>query len=313
MRFSGIRLQIFDSVMSDYHIPVLLDESIEALLIQPDGVYIDATFGAGGHSKSILKRLDAKGHLYGFDQDEDAHKNEIASENFTFIPSNFRYMQRWLKVYGVEEVDGILMDLGVSSHQLDDDERGFSYRFEADLDMRMNKQSPLDAKRVVATYTQQQLQEVFSKYGEVRNAKTLAQKIVQERKLKPVVSSRQLNDILDSAIVGPKLKYYSQVYQAIRMEVNDELGVLTDALHQAVDILKPGGRLVVISYHSLEDRLVKKLIKTGNVSGDQLKDDYGKIHRPLKAVNKQIILPTEEEMKRNNRARSAKLRIAIKV
>ena len=205
------------------------------------------------------------------------------------------------------------MDLGVSSHQLDEKERGFTYRFPSELDMRMNRQAELDARKVLATYTQDELQAMFSAYGEVRNARTLARAIVEERKNQPLTESEQFNVLLDRLSVGPKLKYYSQVYQAIRIEVNDEMGVLQEALEQAVDLLHPEGRLVVISYHSLEDRMVKKLIKTGNVEGRQIKDDYGRIHRPLRAVNKQLILPSEEEMKRNPRARSAKLRIASKV
>ena len=297
----------------EYHVPVLLEESLDALQIRPNGIYIDATFGAGGHSKPILKRLNAKGHLYGFDQDVDVEENLLEVENFTFIPANFRHIKRFMRLYEVESVDGILFDLGVSSHQLNMADRGFSYRFDAPLDMRMNQSAKTDAIEVVNTYDARQLQDVLSKYGEVRNARTLAQRLVSERKQRKISTTYQLNALLDKVRMGPELKYYSQVYQAIRMEVNDEMGALEEALRGAIDCLGERGRLVVISYHSLEDRMIKNFLKAGNAEGKMVKDDYGNIYRTIKQVNKKLILPSQEEVSRNNRARSAKMRIGEKV
>jgi 16S rRNA (cytosine1402-N4)-methyltransferase len=297
----------------EYHVPVLLNESLDALLIRPSGIYIDATFGAGGHSKPILKRLNAKGHLYGFDQDVDVEENLLDVENFTFIPANFRHIKRFMRLYEVDGVDGILFDLGVSSHQLNMADRGFSYRFDAPLDMRMNQSAQKDAIEVVNTYDARQLQDMFSKYGEVRNARTLAQRLVSERKQRQISTTYQLNALLDEVRMGPEFKYYSQVYQAIRMEVNDEMGALEEALQGAIDCLRQGGRLVVISYHSLEDRMVKNFLKAGNAEGKVVKDDFGNIYRTIKQVNKRLILPSEEEVARNNRSRSAKMRIGEKV
>lgn len=297
----------------EYHIPVLLKESLDALQIRPDGIYIDATFGAGGHSKPILKQLSAKGHLYGFDQDVDVEENLLEKGNFTFIRSNFRHMYRFMRLYQQEMVDGILMDLGVSSHQINMPERGFSYRYEAPLDMRMNQSAEFSATDLVNNYDKKDLQKVLSRYGEVRNARTLADRIVKVRSHRSVETTFQLNEILDQVSIGPRVKYYSQVYQAIRMEVNDEMGALEEALEGGLKCLRNGGRMVVISYHSLEDRLVKRFFKAGNVEGVLKKNEYGHILTRIKQINKKLVLPSEDEVKRNNRARSAKMRIGEKV
>jgi 16S rRNA (cytosine1402-N4)-methyltransferase len=297
----------------EYHVPVLLKESLDALQIRPDGIYIDATFGAGGHSKPILKQLSAKGHLYGFDQDVDVEENLLDIDNFTFIRSNFRHIHRFMRLYQQDAVDGILMDLGVSSHQINMPERGFSYRYDAPLDMRMNQSAEFNATDLINTYERDDLQEVFSKYGEVRNARTLADRIVSMRSHRTIETTTQLNELLDQVTMGPRVKYYSRVYQAIRMEVNDEMGALKEALEGGLRSLGKGGRLVVISYHSLEDRMVKRFFKTGNVEGVLKKDEYGHILKEIKQINKKLILPTGEEIKRNNRARSAKMRIGEKV
>ncbi|NNF33717.1 MAG: 16S rRNA (cytosine(1402)-N(4))-methyltransferase RsmH [Saprospiraceae bacterium] len=299
--------------MMEYHIPVLLKESLDALQICPDGIYIDATFGAGGHSKPILKQLSAKGHLYGFDQDVDVEENLLEKENFTFIRSNFRHMHRFMRLYQQESVDGILMDLGVSSHQINMPERGFSYRYDASLDMRMNQSAEFSAADLVNGYDKKELQQVLSRYGEVRNARTLADRVVKIRSHRSIETTFQLNEILDQVSIGSKVKYYSQVYQALRMEVNDEMGALEEALEGGLKCLNEGGRMVVISYHSLEDRLVKRFFKAGNVEGVLNKNEYGHILKSIKQINKKLVLPSEEELKRNNRARSAKMRIGEKV
>ncbi len=298
--------------MSDYHIPVLLSESLTALNIKPGGIYVDMTFGAGGHSASILEKLGSSGRLYGFDQDRDATVNEMKDPRFIFIQANFRHIQRFMRLYGHTEIDGVFMDLGVSSHQLDQAERGFSYRFDAELDMRMNNQAPKDAVRVLNEYPEEKLQEVFSKYGEVQNSRTLAKAIVQYRKQTLIRTTLQFNSILQPLVRGHEVKYFAKVYQAIRMEVNDEIGALEEALRGSVAVLKTGGRLVVIAYHSIEDRVVKNFIKSGNAEGILRKDHFGNVLRPLKAINKKLILPSEEEMKKNSRARSARLRIGEK-
>jgi 16S rRNA (cytosine1402-N4)-methyltransferase len=299
--------------MDAYHIPVMLIETLEALRIDPDGVYIDTTFGAGGHSKAILKKLSAKGRLYGFDQDEDAVSNALDDHRFTLVQANFRYVQKYMRVYGVEKVDGVLMDLGVSSHQFDLAERGFSYRFDAELDMRMNQNSIMTAQKILNSYSAENLQQIFSAFGEVRNARSLARKIVEEREAHEFRTTVQLNSFLNKNRIGDFQKYQSQVYQALRIEVNDEIGALKSALDGVGEILKPGGRLVVMSYHSIEDRIVKNYIKTGNSEGLLEKDDYGKILKTLKSVNKKIILASDEEIRKNSRAKSAKMRIAEKV
>jgi 16S rRNA (cytosine1402-N4)-methyltransferase len=298
--------------MQEYHIPVLLSESITSLDILPDGCYVDATFGAGGHSKPILEKLNANGHLYAFDQDDDAYDNALDHPSFTLVQSNYRYIDRFMKLYKVEKLDGILADLGISSHQIDVPERGFSFRFNSDLDMRMNTASELTAKEVLRTFSEEDLTGIFSDYGEVRNAKTLAKKIGDLRKVKSINTTNDLNALLQQVSMGPAQKYFAQVYQALRIEVNDEMNSLIDFLHKSMMLLKPGGRFAVITYHSLEDRLVKNLFKAGNVSGDLIKDNFGNISKPFELYNKNVILPSDEELKRNPRSRSAKLRVAIR-
>ncbi|MBL0100561.1 MAG: 16S rRNA (cytosine(1402)-N(4))-methyltransferase RsmH [Saprospiraceae bacterium] len=298
--------------MKEYHISVLLDESIENLNIRPDGNYVDLTFGAGGHSRSILNELNAKGRLYAFDQDADAVVNSFQDDRFTLIEANFRYLRRFLRLEGVDSVDGILADLGVSSHQLDMPERGFSYRFDAPLDMRMNTEADLTAAILVQSYDEEALVNMLSTYGEVRNSRTLAQALIQARKLSEIRTTFDLNRILDKQVIGPRMKYFSQVYQALRMEVNDELGALEQLLEDGLAILKPGGRFVVITFHSIEDRLVKNFFKTGNYEGEVDKDDFGNIFRPFTLVNKKVIMAGSQEQKSNVRSRSAKLRCAEK-
>lgn len=295
----------------NYHNPVLLQESIDGLNIQPEGIYVDVTFGGGGHSSLILKHLGPNGKLYAFDQDGDAAANVIEDDRFTLIPHNFRFLKRFLRLEGARKVDGILADLGVSSHQFDTADRGFSFRFDAQLDMRMNQAAELTAEKVINTYSAQKLQDIFGMYGEVRNAKTLAQLIVQTRA--SGVALKTIGDfiaVIGRCIKGKKNRYLSQVFQALRMEVNEEVDVLQEMLWQTTEVLNTGGRLVVISYHSLEDRLAKNLIKKGTFEKEPEKDEYGNFYQPLKAVNKKIIVPTEREIKDNPRARSAKMRIA---
>jgi 16S rRNA (cytosine1402-N4)-methyltransferase len=299
--------------MSDYHVPVMLDECIAGLNLKPNGKYVDVTFGAGGHSQSILKNLGDEGHLYGFDQDDDAVANQLDDPRFTFIKANFRYIKKFLRVEGVRKVDGILADLGVSSWQLDFPERGFSYRFDADLDMRMNNAEELTAAIILKEYTQDDLQLLFSKFGEVRNSRTLAKEIVSERAKSPIKTTFQLNEILERLKFGTRPKYFAQVYQALRMEVNQEVQVLEEMLQGGLDVLEPGGRFVIMSYHSIEDRYVKNFFKSGNVDGKLIQDDFGHIDRPFKLINKKLIQASEEELKTNSRARSAKLRIAEKL
>ena len=296
-----------------YHDPVMLTECIEGLQINPAGIYVDATFGGGGHAREILKKIKATGHLYGFDQDEDALANTLDSENFTFVQQNFRYLDKALRLQGVRKVDGILGDLGVSSHQLDVAERGFSYRFEAALDMRMNQQGERKADEVINTYSAEELQSVFSRYGELRNSKTLAQAIVKDRKIRKIRTIGDLLKVVDPLIRGQRNKYLSQVFQAIRIEVNEEMEVLKDFLNASLKVLKPGGRLVIMSYHSLEDRLVKNFFKSGNFDGELEKDFYGNINRPFKLITKKSVMASEKELKLNSRSRSARLRIAEKL
>lgn len=295
-----------------YHIPILAKESIEALAIKKDGVYLDATFGGGGHSRLILNELGEKGRLFAFDQDDDALRNLIDDERFTFNHHNFRYMKQFLRLHGVKQVDGILADLGVSSHQLNEAERGFSFRFEADLDMRMNRSEETTAATILKTYSADALQTLFSEYGEVRNAKSLAQKIVQDRGHRPIRTIGDLLGIIEPLVRGHKNRYLAQVFQALRIEVNDEMGALQEFLEATLEVLKPGGRLVVISFHSLEDRMVKNLLKTGNVEGEKKSDFYGKIERPFEQLFKGVITPSEDEMAKNTRARSAKMRVGIR-
>ena len=302
--------------MSEYHVPVMLRECVEGLAIKKDGVYVDVTFGGGGHSKEILKHLGEEGKLFGFDQDEEAKQNaqQIEERSFTFIEANFRYLKRYLKLHGIKQVDGILADLGISSHQIDQPERGFSIRSSAALDMRMDQSTSLTAKQVVNEYDQEALHKMLGIYGEVKNAKTLAEAIVSERFAKPFETTADLIDLLEKfAPRNREFKYYAQVFQAIRIEVNDEMGALEDFLSQAAEVLKPGGRLVIESYHSLEDRMVKNYINKGKVFGEVEKDFFGNQLKPFKAISRKPITASEEELKENNRARSAKLRIAEKI
>ncbi len=296
-----------------YHLPVLARESIQALAIKPDGVYVDATFGGGGHTRLILQALGDNGRLFGFDQDEDALANVPEDERFEFVQSNFRYLKRFLKLHGLQQVDGILADLGVSSHQLDVPKRGFSYRFDADLDMRMNQLGEVTAADIVNTYSAEELQRVFGEYGEVRNARTLAQRIATERQVREIRTVNDLLTIMEPIIRGQRARYLSQVFQALRIEVNDEMGALEEFLEQSLEVLAPDGRLVVLTYHSIEDRLVKNFLKTGNAQGVVKKDFYGNIDRPFKVITKSPIEPSKAEIADNPRARSAKLRVGVKV
>jgi len=296
-----------------YHTPVMLEQCLEGLAINPNGVYVDLTFGGGGHSREILKRLD-KGHLYGFDQDRDALANVPADPNFTFVQANFRDLKRYLRLYKVSQVDGVLADLGVSSHQIDVPDRGFSTRFDGELDMRMDASATLTAKAILASYSEAELHKIFGIYGEVKNAKTLAQVVVSERVNRPFNTIAEFKEVLNKlAPRGKEFKYFAQVFQALRIAVNDEMGALEEMLVQATDLLKPEGRLVVMSYHSLEDRLVKNYMAKGKFQGEVEKDFYGNILRPLEPVLRKAVKADEEEVSRNNRARSAKLRIAKKL
>ena len=298
--------------MSEYHIPVLLNESIDLLNIDGDGVYVDATFGAGGHSREILNRLGPNSKLLVFDQDQDATQNLIQDNRLIFIDSNFRYLENYLKYLKIEKIDGILADLGVSSFQFDSADRGFSYRFDAVLDMRMNQEMNMTANDLLQSYPEEELIDLFSKYGEVRNSKTLAREIVKNRSQANWTSNR-FNSLLDKIRMGQAAKYFAQVYQAIRIEINDEMGALKDLLQASKNYLSKDGRMVVISYHSIEDRLVKNFMKHGNAKGEMVKDDFGNIDRPFKIITKQVVVATDEEQKRNSRAKSAKLRAARKL
>jgi 16S rRNA (cytosine1402-N4)-methyltransferase len=291
----------------------MLDPCIEGLAILPNGVYVDVTFGGGGHAKAILARLEG-GQLFGFDQDSDALANAPQDPRFTFVQANFRDIKRYLRLHGIKQVDGILADLGISSHQIDAPERGFSTRFQGDLDMRMNQSAELSAKELLATADEGRLHKILGMYGEIKNAKTLAQSIVAERSVKPFTTTEGFTAFLKRfAPRGKEFKYYAQVFQALRIEVNDEMGALEELLLSAVELLKPEGRLVVMSYHSLEDRLVKSLMIKGKFQGEVEKDFYGNLLRPLEPVSRGSITASEEELALNPRARSAKLRIAKKV
>lgn len=298
---------------NSYHIPVLLKETVDGLNIKPNGIYVDVTFGGGGHSKEILSRLDENGKLYSFDQDQDAHKNALDDERFELIPQNFRFIKRFLRFHGIKKVDGILGDFGVSSHQFDVAERGFSTRFEADLDMRMDQNAPLSAYEIINTYEEQPLRQVFWQYGELRSAPKMARLIVEARKEEPIKTSTQLKEIIDPCLLKRKEhKILAQVYQAIRIEVNQEIQVLKEFLEQTKELLNTGGRLSLISYHSLEDRLVKRYIRNGMFEGEPEKDLFGRMSVPFKKVGG-LIVPNENEIITNSRARSAKLRIAEKI
>lgn len=298
---------------TDYHIPVMLNECLEGLKINPDGIYVDVTFGGGGHSKAIFNQLSSSGKLIVFDQDPDSAKNAWTAENFHFIPSNFAFFSNHLRALGIKEVDGILADLGVSSHQFDEEKRGFSIRGEAPLDMRMNQSGELTAADVVNKYDEEDLVRIFKVFGEVPNARKAAAFIVRERGVKNIKTTAQLMEVLKPC--APKFKdhkYFAQIFQALRIEVNHELDVLEKLLEQSAKILKPGGRMVVMSYHSLEDRLVKNFFKRGSLTGEITKDFYGNVLKPFEEINRHPIIPTEEEVTENTRARSAKLRVAEK-
>jgi 16S rRNA (cytosine1402-N4)-methyltransferase len=296
----------------EYHNPVLLQASVDGLNIKPDGVYVDVTFGGGGHSKEILSRLGPDGKLFAFDQDEDALANALPDERFTLINENFRFIKRFLRFYGLKSVDGILADLGVSSHQFDVPERGFSTRFDAELDMRMSQKNDLNAYKVVNEYDEANLKRVFLDYGELKNAPVLARTIVDAREVQTIKTTDELKEVLAKHLPDRvRNKILAQIYQAIRIEVNQEMDVLKEFLEQSLEVLKPGGRLSVISYHSLEDRLVKRFMKNGMFEGEPERDFFGNFSVPFKTIGK-LIVPDKEEIKLNNRARSAKLRIAEK-
>ncbi|WP_116789555.1 16S rRNA (cytosine(1402)-N(4))-methyltransferase RsmH [Flavobacterium psychrotrophum] len=297
----------------EYHNPVLLKETVDGLNIKPDGVYVDVTFGGGGHSREIMKRLGPNGKLFAFDQDEDAQANVIDDPRFMLIPENFGFIKRYLRFHGVKAVDGILADLGVSSHQFDVAERGFSTRFDAALDMRMSQKNELDAFKVVNEYEEKDLKRMFFEYGDLRNAGALAARIAEARKDTPIKNTGELKEVLSRFLPAHKSnKILAQIYQAIRIEVNREMDVLKDFLEQSLEVLKPEGRLSVISYHSLEDRLVKRYMRNGMFEGEPERDMFGRFEVPFKSIEK-LIIPTDEEIKQNNRARSAKLRVAEKI
>jgi len=301
-----------EKVMSEYHVPVLLKESIDGLNINPNGIYVDVTFGGGGHSAEILSRLD-KGRLFAFDQDEDALANKVNDERLTLIHHNFRYLKNFLRYNEVDGIDGLLADLGVSSHEFDEADRGFSFRFEADLDMRMNRNNKLKASDVLNEYEDTDLYYIFKYYGEVINPGKLVKKIVEYRQNKPFKTTTDFREAISSCMAkGKEIKYLAKVYQALRIEVNAELDALKEMLTQALEVLKPGGRLSVITYHSLEDRLVKNFFKAGNFEGKVEQDFFGNVKTPFELVNRKVIIPNAEEIEVNSRARSAKLRVALK-
>lgn len=296
-----------------YHVPVLLQACVDGLVADPVGVYVDATFGGGGHSREIVSRLSPEGHLYGFDQDADAAANAIADGRFTFVRSNFRYLKNWMRYYGVERLDGVLADLGVSSHHFDDAERGFSFRFDGKLDMRMNRLARLTAADVLNDYSEERLADIFYLYGELKSARRLAALVAAARAVRRIGTTEELAEVVKPAIGRDREKKdLAKLFQALRIEVNQEMDALREMLAAATELLRPGGRLVVLSYHSLEDRMVKNLIKTGNVEGKREADFYGNVDCPLRAVNNKVIVPGEEEQSENPRSRSAKLRIAEK-
>ena len=297
-----------------YHVPVLLQESIDGLDIKPDGVYVDVTFGGGGHSREILSRLGKNGHLYSFDQDEDAEKNKFNDERFTFVRSNFRYLKNWMRYYGVDHIDGLLADLGVSSHHFDDETRGFSFRFDAPLDMRMNKRAGTTAADIINHYNEEQLSDIFYIYGELKNARKIASAIAKARVEKAIETTGDLMTITEKLFQREReKKELAKLFQALRIEVNHEMDALKEMLNGACEVLCQGGRLSVITYHSLEDRIVKNIIKAGNAEGKVKQDFFGRIEAPFKQVTNKVITPSDEEQQRNPRSRSAKLRIAEKI
>ena len=297
-----------------YHVSVLLKESVDGLAIQPDGIYVDVTFGGGGHSREILSRLGEQGHLYGFDQDADAELNIVNDDRFTFVRSNFRYLKQWMRYYGVEGIDGLLADLGVSSHHFDDESRGFSFRYNAPLDMRMNKRAGMTAAEVVNEYPEEQLADVFYLYGELKNARRLAATLVKARQQTPIETTAQLLAVTEKLFAREReKKEITKMFQALRIEVNHEMDALREMLSGACQVLKPGGRLSVITYHSLEDRSGKNVMRAGNAEGKVDQDFFGRVKSPLHLINNRVIAPSEEELERNPRSRSAKLRIAEKI
>ena len=297
-----------------YHTPVLLKESVDGLAIKPDGVYIDVTFGGGGHSREILSRLGCNGRLYSFDQDADAEKNIVDDDRFTFIRSNFRYIRNWMRYYDVEQIDGLLADLGVSSHHFDDETRGFSFRYEAPLDMRMNKRSGMTAADILNQYEEELLADIFYIYGELKNARRIASAIVKARETKRIETTGDLMQTVGSFFLREReKKETAKLFQALRIEVNHEMDALREMLNGARELLRPGGRLAVITYHSLEDRIVKNMIKAGNAEGKVSKDFFGRTEAPFRNVSNKVIVPDTSEQERNPRSRSAKLRIAEKV
>ncbi len=297
-----------------YHIPALLNECIEGLAINPSGIYVDVTFGGGGHSRAIMNQLDKKGHLYGFDQDQDAIANSIDDPRFTFVYSNFAYISNFLRFHNVKHVDGIIADLGVSFHHFDESSRGFSFRFDETLDMRMNQKGNKDARKVIAEYSEEQLAQILYLYGEMKNSRKIASAIVKAREIKSINTTGELLNVIKPFIKpSQEKKELAQVFQALRIEVNEELEVLKALLNQSIKVLKPGGRLVILTYHSLEDRLVKNFFKSGNIEGNVEKDFFGRINTPFKLINNKVIIASDEEVERNPRARSAKLRIAEKI
>ena len=296
-----------------YHVPVLLQESVDGLDIKPDGIYVDVTFGGGGHSREILNRLGKKGHLYSFDQDEDAEKNILNDNRFTFVRSNFRYLRNWMRYYGVDQIDGLLADLGVSSHHFDDETRGFSFRFDAPLDMRMNKRSGMTAAEILNNYDEDQLADIFYIYGELKNARKIATAIIKARSVKAIETTADLLQATESLFQREReKKETAKLFQALRIEVNHEMDALKEMLSGAQAVLREGGRLSVITYHSLEDRIVKNIMKAGNAEGKVSQDFFGRIEAPFRQISNKVIIPDEEEQLRNPRSRSAKLRIAEK-
>ncbi len=301
------------TIIDTYHVPVLLQESVDGLNIKPEGVYVDVTFGGGGHSREILSRLGGEGHLYSFDQDGDAEKNIEPQENFTFVRSNFRYLKNWMHYYGVEAIDGLLADLGVSSHHFDDETRGFSFRFDAPLDMRMNKRGGDTAADLLNKCEEEELADMFYLYGELKNSRRIAAAVVKARKERPFATTQDLIDATQPLFPKERgKKEMAKLFQALRIVVNREMSALKEMLEAATQLLKPGGRLSVITYHSLEDRIVKNMMKAGNAEGKTEQDFFGRTETPFKLVNNKVIVPDNEEQERNPRSRSAKLRIAEK-
>ena len=301
------------TTIDTYHVPVLLDESINGLNLHPDGVYIDVTFGGGGHSREILRRLPQGSRLFSFDQDADAERNIVDDDRFTFVRSNFRYLKNWMRYYEIDHIDGLLADLGVSSHHFDDESRGFSFRFDAPLDMRMNKRADKTAADIVAEYDEEALVDIFYLYGELKNSRRIASALVKARQQHAIATTQDFLHVVEPFFKREREKKdMARLFQALRIEVNHEMEALKEMLAAATQLLAPGGRLSVITYHSLEDRIVKNVMKTGNAEGKMIQDFYGRIETPYRLVNNKVIVPTDEEQQRNPRSRSAKLRIAEK-